>query len=176
MPEYEGIVATLKEGGKAEVIIQPGNSGIPGVSKEVNSKVCHCTTDGSTITIGVENRAGAEVGDWVLISREKDALIRNAGALLGIPAIGGVLGVVAALILTVGFSAGTGAWIISPVCGGLVGIVSGVMVFRRISACSQPFISRIIKTRLEMAGMPADEQCPIRRTDGTCDTCSGSFF
>jgi len=38
MPEYEGFIATIKEDGKAEVIVQPETSGIVG-APEVSKKV-----------------------------------------------------------------------------------------------------------------------------------------
>jgi hypothetical protein len=111
MAAYEGLVAGLKDNGRAEVIIQPGNSGVPGVPEEVNSRFCHCATGGSTIRIDVENRAGAEVGDWVLVNRERGVLKRNAGALLGIPGMAAILGIITALILASGFSVGPAVWI-----------------------------------------------------------------
>jgi uncharacterized protein YacL len=175
MAAYEGLVASLKGNGRAEVIIQPGSSGIPGVSREVNSRVCHCTTDGSTITIDVENRAGAEVGDWAVVDREKGALKRNVATLLGIPALGTVVGVLVALIVTAGFSFGTTAWIVCLLGGLFIGIVIGITIFRRVSAGSRPFISRVVRTRLEMASMPLGQQCPTKKKDGTCGTCSGFF-
>ncbi|MBW1908344.1 MAG: hypothetical protein JRJ11_02215 [Deltaproteobacteria bacterium] len=58
MPRHEDFVATLKEDGKAEVIIQPGSMGVPGASPQINRRVCHCATDGSTITIEALNRVG----------------------------------------------------------------------------------------------------------------------
>ncbi len=122
MAAYEGFVATLKENGLAEVVIQPESAGVPGVSQEVNGKVCHCTTDGSTITIDVENRAGAEVGDWVAIDREKGALKRNIVALLGLPALGAILGIVAAFLLSAGFLWGSAVWIVCPAGGLFIGI------------------------------------------------------
>lgn len=175
MGAYEGFVASLKDNGRAEVLIQPGSSGIPGVSREVNSKVCHCTTDGSTITIDVENRAGAEVGDWVAVDREKGALKRNIAALLGIPLLGTLAGVVVALLLTAGFSFGTIAWMACLPAGLFIGIVIGITVFRRVSAGSRPFLSRVVRTRLQMVSMPPGEQCPTKKRDGTCDTCAGPF-
>jgi hypothetical protein len=173
MAAYEGLVATLKESGLAEVIIQPRSAGVPGVSREINSKVCHCTTDGSTITIDVENRAGAEVGDTVLVDRERGALKRNVATLLGIPALGAILGIPVALLLTAGFSLGAIPWTACPVGGLLMGIVVGIWVFRRVSAGSRPFISRIIKTGLQMVSMLVGEQCPMKKRDGKCDTRVG---
>jgi hypothetical protein len=171
MSGYEGIVTAVKEDGKTEVLIHPGSAGIPGVSMEVNNKVCHCTTDGSSIRIDVENGVGAAVGDWVLVSRETGALIKNAAALLGIPFLGGTFGIFLALMLTTGLSLGAATWIIFAAGGVVVGIVVGVSVYRRVSPGSRPFIDRVIKTRSEIASMPPGEQCTVRKSDGACDAC-----
>lgn len=176
MAVYEGLVAVLKKNGLAEVIIQPESTGVPGVSQEVNSKFCHCATDGSTITIDVENRAGAGVGDWVAVDREKGTLKRNAAVLLGIPALGAILGILIALLVNAGFSLGVLVWAVCPAGGAIIGIIVGAAIFRRASADSRPFISRVMMTRLEMASMPPGKQCPVKRTDGTCDTCAVPFF
>ncbi len=64
MPEYEGFVASLKEDGKAEVIVRAETSGIvgaPGVSK----KVCHCASSSSHVTMEALNPVQAAVGDRV---------------------------------------------------------------------------------------------------------------
>jgi len=172
---HEGLVATVKEKGLAEVIIQPGSSGIPGAAQEVNSKVCHCTTDGSTITIEVENRAGADVGDLVLVDRETGALKRNVAVLLGIPALGAILGILVALLLTAVLSLGASAWTVCPAGGLVTGVIAGMVVFRRVSSGHRPFISRVIRTRLEMASMPLGEQCTVKKNDGSCDACASPF-
>ncbi len=172
MPGYEGIVTEMKEGGKVEVLIQPGSAGIPGASMEVNNKVCHCTTDGSSIRIDVENKVGAGVGDWVLVNRETRALIRNAAALLGIPFLGGALGLFLGLMLSTGLSLGATIWIIFVAGGLLIGVVAGVSVYKRVSPGSRPFIDRVIRTRSEIASMPQGERCTVRKSDGTCDACA----
>jgi hypothetical protein len=172
MPGYEGIVTEMKEGGKAEVLIQPGSAGIPGASMEVNNKVCHCTTDGSSIRIDVENKVRAGVGDWVLVNTETRALIRNAAALLGIPFLGGAFGLFLALMLSTGLSFGAIIWVIFVAGGLLIGVVAGVSVYKRVSPGSRPFIDRVIRTRSEIASMPQGEHCTVRKSDGTCDSCA----
>jgi len=76
----------------------------------------------------VENRAGTEVGDWVVVP------------------------------LTAGFFLEAILWSLCPAGGLSIGIVVGITVFKRISAGSRPFISKVIKTRLEMASMPVGAQ------------------
>jgi hypothetical protein len=81
MPRYEGHIACLKEDGRAEVIIEPGNTGVPGASPKINRRVCHCVTDGSNLKIEAFNRAGAGVGDQVSVGLETSGLVKNAVAL-----------------------------------------------------------------------------------------------
>ncbi|MFZ0450149.1 MAG: SoxR reducing system RseC family protein [Desulfatiglandaceae bacterium] len=172
MAEYEGIVAALKENGEAEVVIRPGSAGIPGVSEEVSNKVCHCTTDSSAVTIAAENEPGAHVGDQVLIHRETGALIKNVLALTGFPAIGLILGIIAAYGLTDGFSTGAAAGIIAIAVGLFIGIAVGVGIFRRISGASQASIRRVIRTQ---ASISQETSCPVRKKDSLCDSCAGPF-
>ena len=91
MPEYEGFVASLKEDGKAEVIVRAETSGIvgaPGVSK----KVCHCASSSSQVTMEALNPVQAAVGDRVAVRVDASLLLRNAGALIGMPVLALALG------------------------------------------------------------------------------------
>ncbi|MBW1783004.1 MAG: SoxR reducing system RseC family protein, partial [Deltaproteobacteria bacterium] len=99
MPRYEGLVASVDKDGKAEVIIGPDSSGIPGASPRVNRHVCHCATDGSTLTIEALNRVGAGVGDRVIVSRDTAGLVKNAAVLLGIPLMALTAGIALAVFL-----------------------------------------------------------------------------
>ncbi len=175
MAEYEGIVAALKENGEAEVVIRPGIVGIPGVSEEVSNKVCHCTTDSSTVRIAAENGLGANVGDWVLVRRDTGALVRNFLALTGFPALGIILGIIGAYGLTDGFSKGAAEGTIVVSVGLFIGVAVGVGVFRSISRASQSVISRVVRNRLEMASTAAGASCPERKKDSLCDSCAGPF-
>lgn len=175
MPEYEGLVAGIKEDGKAEVVIQPGSPGIPGTSREVKRKVCHRATDGSTITIEAENRVGAGVGDRVSVNRETTALLKNAAALLGIPAIGIIAGIAIAALLTGGFSTHITSGMLTIAACLLLGIIIGVLTFRRVSAGNQPVIGRIIRRRLEMPSIPGDDKCSFEKPNAICDGCAGPF-
>ena len=175
MPQYEGFVASLKENGKAEVVIKPCNVEIPG-APQLKDIVCHCATDGSTITIEALNKAGASVGDLVSVSSNTTAMIRNAAALLGIPLIGIIVGVILATFLTDGFSFRIAGGIVAMAACLLLGITIGVLIFRRISTCNQPVIDRIVKTRLEMASISGDDKCLLEKPDSTCDGCTVPFL
>ena len=175
MPQYEGFVAGLKEKNmKAEVVIQPGNAGIPG-APQLKDIVCHCATDGSTITIEVLNKEGAGVGDWVSVSRNTTAMIRNAAALLGIPLIGIIVGIILATFLTDGFSFRILVGIVAMAACLLLGITIGVLIFRQISTVNQPVIDRIVKTRLEIASI-GDGKCLLEKPDSKCDGCTVPFL
>jgi len=171
MPRYEGFVATLKKDGKAEVVIQPGSMGIPGASPQVNRRVCHCATDGSTITIEALNSVGAGVGDRVSVSRDASALIKNAAVLLGIPLMGLFAGIALAAVLTHGFAFHMIVGIFAVAVSFLPGIVIGVSVFKRVSAGGQPVIDRIVKTPLEAVSMSGENRCARESGDRNCDGC-----
>ncbi|NVM20927.1 MAG: SoxR reducing system RseC family protein [Desulfobacterales bacterium] len=164
MPDYEGFVASITADRKAEVIISPGVPGIPG-APEVSAKVCHCPTDGSSVTIEALNRAGAGVGDLVCISRTPGVLIKNAAALLGIPALGAILGLAAGARF-----AGRGAIAFTAV-GLLLGIIVGAAIYRRLSVHNQPVISRVIRTRTQMASRFSANQSCFQDQDPTCRSC-----
>ena len=174
MPQYEGFVAGLKKNGKAEVVIQPCNAGIPG-APQLKDIVCHCATAGSTITIEVLNKADAGVGDLVSVSRNTTAMIRNAAALLGIPLIGIIVGIILATFLTDGFSFRILVGIVAMAACLLLGITIGVLIFRQISTVNQPVIDRIVKTRLEIAST-GDDKCLLEKPDSTCDGCTVPFL
>lgn len=150
MPQYEGFVSSIKGDGKAEVIIRPGNPSIPN-APELSKTVCHCATDSSTITVEALNRAGAHAGDLVSVKRNPTALMKNTAVLLGIPAIGLISGIVAGMILNQGFAVHTTGAVIVAAAGLLLGIIIAVISYRRVSSDDLPVITRIIRTRLEMA-------------------------
>jgi len=153
MPVYEGVVARLMADSKAEVVIRPGKAGIPG-APELTEKVCHCATNGSTVRTEALNWVGADVGDWVVVSRRAGVLMKNAVALLGMPVIGGLSGLVAGGILFDGVASCVTAMVVSAGLGLSVGLVIGATIYRRLSADEQPVIRRIIRTRTNGAFVP----------------------
>jgi hypothetical protein len=171
MPQYEGYVSSLTADDRAEVIIRPGELGIPG-APEISKKVCHCATDGSTLRIEALNRAGAAVGDWVALSRKSGVLLKNAAALLGIPLLGGISGLGIGAVLLYGFAVPAISTFLFAALGLLAGITIGTRHFRRLSADNQPVISRVLKTRTEVAAMLEDEQASKKDGAGSCGGCS----
>ena len=169
MPRYEGHIACLKEGGRAEVVIETGNTDIPGVSTRINRRVCHCATDGSNIKIEALNSAGAGVGDRVFVSLDSSGLIKNAVVLIGIPGICLIIGVAIAYILI--------RYLLFPMIGGifvaacllLLGIALGIRIFRQVLADNPPVIDSIIKKRLDMASIYKENVFPIQGDNRGCD-------
>ena len=174
MPEHEGFVASLTADGKADVVIRPGKPGIPG-APELSNKVCHSPTDGSSLKIQAVNRAGAGVGDWVSLSRKSGTVMKNAAVLLGIPVLGGILGFTASTVFTSGFAVYVTSAVVSTAVGLVLGIIIGVASYRRVSADSEPVISRIIKSRMELASLFKGNQSRLQNEDGSCDSCSRCF-
>jgi hypothetical protein len=175
MPRYEGHIACLKEDGKAEVIIEQDNTGVPGVSPQINRRVCHCATDSSIIKIEALNRAGAGVGDRVFVSLETSGLIMNAIVLLGIPEVCIMIGIALAYILIHGFAFPMIDGIVVAAGFLLLGIALGVSMFRRVSVENPPVIDRIIKTRFEAASMYEEDAFPMQSDNRGCDGCPGPF-
>lgn len=175
MPRYEGIVSGLKVDGGAEVIIRPDSTGVPGVSPGVNRRVCHCASDGSTLVIEAFNRAGAGIGDRVLVSRDSSGLIKNAAALLGIPAGFLLTGLLFASLLghvpAFHFIYGTAVAALFLIAG----ILLGVRVFKRVSAGNQPVIDSIVGTGPEESSLYEGNPFPKGIDCRSCDGCSGPF-
>ena len=150
MPKHRGFVVSTRENGKADVIIRPGTPGIPN-APEVSERVCHAPTDGSTVTVEAWNRIRAQMGDWVVVSQSPRTLRKNAATLLGIPGLGLVLGIAAGALAhqRLGLHP-TGAVIIGAAILVLANFIAAVN-YRRLSAGNLPVITRIIKTREELA-------------------------
>ena len=172
--DHEGIVTKLKENGKADVIIQPPGAGVPGVSKEINARVCHCATPASTITIEALNSAGAGVGDRVSVMRDTSTLLKNCGILLGIPLAGLIGGIALTFLITDRSSSVHPAGVAAGITFTLVAVALSIVWYRRSSVGSDPVIDRI----LQVAGKTGAEMCggvfPIKNKGSACNTCSGN--
>ena len=160
MPEYEGFIASLKEDGKAEVIVQPESSGIvgaPGVSK----KVCCCASSGSQVTVQVLNPVHAAVGDRVSVRVDASFLLWNAGALIGLPVLALALGWAVSFFIPESDLLGVSVKFLCLFCSLLLGIAAGVLLYRHWSRRHLPSIIRIVQTREEMASGYAAAQEPV---------------
>lgn len=150
MARHQGFVASLEKDSKAVVIIRPGTPGIPSAPPE-SRRDCHCPTDGSTVTVEAWNRAGAEVGDRVLITQSPGILKTNAVTLLGIPGMGLILGIVAGAAVYQNLHLHP---TVSAVIGAAVLLLANLIAaikYRRRAAENLPVIIRVIKSRQEMS-------------------------
>jgi len=172
MPTYQGLVASVTGENRAEILITPGKQSIPG-APEVSKKVCHACTDGSTVRIEAVNRAGAEVGDWVSLTRPSGTVKKNTTALLGLPLLGAIIGAGAGLVLMVGLRVSAPSLALCALLGLLSGLTVGIRLYRRLSEQNQLVVSRIIKKRTELPTLREDKQGIARKDDTACDLCSG---
>jgi Positive regulator of sigma(E), RseC/MucC len=159
MPEYEGFVASLGEDGRAEVLVQPERACIVG-SPEASSKVCHCTSSSSQVTLEALNPLQAAVGDRVAVRVEASALMRNAGALIGIPILALILGWASSLLASDGHLFGVPLRFLLVFLSLPLGLAAGLVLYRRLSGSNVPVINRIIQRRSEMASSFAEQQEP----------------
>jgi len=160
MPKYEGLVERVTNDEEAEVLIKPGAQGIVG-APEVSKKVCHSASDGSFVRTETLNKAGAQVGDWVAVTHKPGVLLKNCLTLLGIPVAGGIVG------LVVGMASGGGMAMFGA-AGVVLGIVGGVAIYRS-SGKNIPMITRVIKSREELASFVKEE--PVVEDNG-CALCT----
>jgi hypothetical protein len=175
MPEYQGLVTRILNQDRAEIAIAPGEQRIHD-APEVSKKVCHGCTDGSTVRLEVINRAGAEVGDWVLLIRSAAAIKQNVKSLLGIPFLSGVLGAGAGWVLTMSLGPNPAIPMGGVVLGLLVGLLIGVKRYRRVSAHNPLIITCIVKRRAELAAMAQkkpDASPGGESLGGRCAGCQG---
>jgi hypothetical protein len=175
MPLYEGYISCIKEDGRAEVLIEPGETGVPGASPQVSRRVCHCATDSSTVKVDALNVPGAGVGDQVLVSLATSGLVKNAAVLLGIPWICLMLGIAIAAILFYIFMSPMIVGILVAACFFLSGIAIGVRMYRRLSDKNPPVIDCIIKTHFDAASICEDKTFPMQCDNRGCDGCGGDF-
>ena len=141
MKQKQGLVIDLDEDGRAQVriAIEEGGSGCPS-----RTQACHCRLGAKEITVNVLNKAGASPGDRVLVTFRPGAVVRSVAVLVGIPAIGLIIGVVVGVfLLQEMFLSKAGA----VVAGGIplgTGIGVAVFLYRRMFPLVQPFISRVL--------------------------------
>ena len=172
MPNYQGVVAKLMPEDKAEIMIAPGKQSIPG-APEVSKKVCHECTDGSTLRIEAVNRAGAEVGDWVTVTRPSGIVKKNTTALLGMPLSGIIIGGAVGGIMMFGMGLPVAVLVLCVIIGLVFGMMVGGKHYRALSEQNQLVINHIVKRKSELADMRAYHEAGTKKGDGASDLCSG---
>jgi YHS domain-containing protein/positive regulator of sigma E activity len=147
MSASEGIVLETSEEGKAKVLLEASE---PCIHCAEEMDVCHCSGGSSRLIIKALNTPGASAGDLVSIGHKPGALLKSVAIFLAIPAVGLMTGFIIGAILHQRYTVGASTTVMLAVAGLLLGIAISVLVYRRLSADIQPFISRIIRSGLEI--------------------------
>ena len=172
MPRYEGLITGVEPDGRAQVTIRPDKMGIPG-APEVSRRVCHTSSDGSMVKIDALNRAGAAMGDWVSVARRAGVAGKNLAALLGIPLLGGILGLAAAAVIT--YSAGIShpaPWVVLAAVGIVTGLGVGRRVYARSTSDNPLIIEQILKPSDVVAAEFGDVRSRMEKAAESCGDCT----
>lgn len=157
VPHYEGHVTGLGEDGRATLRIGPGGATVPGLSPDLNRRVCHCATEGSHFEIKAMNRTGAGVGDRVLVHHDAADLFKNAASLLGPPLVCLALAGVLILVLPLPLPGGLA------LAGGLTaaGMGRGLRRLRMRSQGCLPVITTILERGGSVSPCHGKASCPF---------------
>jgi YHS domain-containing protein len=147
MSASEGIVLEASKEGKAKVLLEASD---PCIHCAEEMDVCNCSGGSSRVIIKALNGLGASVGDLVSISHKPGALLKSIAIFLVIPAVGLITGLIISAVLNQRYTVGLSAAAIPAVAGLLLGIAISMLVYRRVSADIQPFISHIIRSGLQI--------------------------
>ncbi len=147
MSASEGIVLEVSEEGKAKVLLEASD---PCIHCAEEMDVCNCSGGSSRVIIRALNTLGASVGDLVSINHKPGALLKSIAIFLLIPAVGLILGLAMSAVLNQRYTVGLSATTIPAGSGLLLGIAVSVLVYRRVSADIQPFVSHIIRSGLQI--------------------------
>ena len=173
MSRYEGLVTGTGPSGRTLVTIRPGQMGIPG-APEVSRRVCHTSTNGSTVTVDALNTIGAEMGDWVSIRQADGVAKRNLAVLLGIPLSGGISGmIVGALSNSVMTGFNPIAWWAA---FGTVGLIAGIVVSRQVygrSANLNPLaIQEVLQAADDVTAEFGNVRSRMEKAAAGCSDCT----
>ena len=135
------------EEGKAKVLLEASD---PCIHCAEEMDVCNCSGGSSRVIIKALNGLGASVGDLVSISHKPGALLKSITIFLVIPAVGLITGLIISAVLNQRYTVGLSAAAIPAVAGLLLGMAISMLVYRRVSAHIQPFISHIIRSGLQI--------------------------
>lgn len=170
MSKSQGFVSSISEDGWAEVVFHTSDPGMAGAS---GSRTCHCSGGRGSARLAIKalNKAGSGVGDLVSVDRTPGALVRIAGTLFGIPAIGLILGIVVGVLLSQNLAVNEAGAVIVAMAGLLLGIIIAVARYRKMSADDQltPVITRVIRTAAKgvSSSMAIDPVCKMQVNPAT---------
>lgn len=147
MSESEGIVVDAAENGKVKVLLEASD---PCIHCAEDLEVCNCSGGSSKVIIKALNSVGASVGDLVSISHRPGALIKSIAIFLVIPLVSLITGLLISAIIGQRSFFGLNSTVLLASAGLLVGILISVFTYRRVSDDIQPYISRVIRTGLQI--------------------------
>lgn len=165
MARWKGTVVNKKENGMVDVIIGPSQQSIPNAPESINERVCHCSSESSNVIVPAINMARADIGDFVNISRKTTIIIKNLVFLMGLPLLGGGVGLFIYLLNSNEFYAGYG--ILSVLLGLVFGTGLGYWIYRK-NSFDEPFIlDEIISKAPEGAKIE-----PCKPASPVCESCA----
>lgn len=172
MAIYEGLVTDIQSEGRVQVTIRPSKMGIPG-APEVSRRVCHSSTNGSIVRVDVLNEVGAAMGDWVSV-RQTDGVVRkNVAVLIGIPLSGGILGMVAALSVTLATAVFYPVlWLLFAGLGLLGGILAGQRIYSRSARHNQLVVQQILRPAKDLRAQFGDVRTRMEKAATSCGDCT----
>ena len=147
MSDSEGIVMEASEDGRAKILLEASDPCIH-CAEEID--VCNCSGGSSRVIVRALNSVGASVGDLVSVGHKPGALLKSITLFLVIPVTGLITGLVISALLNQRNMVHVNVTAILAAAGLLVGIGISVLTYRRVSADIQPFISRVLRTGLEI--------------------------
>jgi hypothetical protein len=147
--------------------------GIPG-APEVSRRVCHTSTDGSTVTVDALNTVGAETGDWVSIKQADGIAKKNLAVLLGIPISGGLSGIlVGALFGPVMAGLNPVAWgALLGTAGLLAGIILGKRLYTRSANLNPLTIQAVLQSADDVTTQFGDVHSRMEKAAAGCSDCT----
>ena len=141
MKESKGYVVSVRDDGKAQVMVEMDNSA-KGCSSQTEH--CHCAEKGGALPVKVENRAGAKVGDYVSVLFKPGAVLKSVLVLLGIPSLGILVGAITGSVLNERSLAPPNQAFLAGAACFVFAVIVTILIYRGIASELQPFVDRII--------------------------------
>lgn len=141
MKESRGYVKHKDAGATAQVMIRRGERAEACTS---HAEQCHCKEEGDALVLKADNRAGANVGDYVSVVFKPGAVLKSLLVLIGLPSVGILAGLVAGTMLSEKSAAPSHhAFFVGVACFAL-SVLTAVLIYRGIGSQLRPFIDRVI--------------------------------
>jgi YHS domain-containing protein/positive regulator of sigma E activity len=144
MRESQGYVMRTGPDGKAQVNITMDS----GKGCSAQTEHCHCAEASPKLNVKVLNKAGAAVGDYVSIIFKSGAILKSVLILVGLPALGILMGAVTGTELNERSLVSLNQAIFAGAAFFAVAVLVAVLIYRSVAQELQPFVDRIITTGL----------------------------